>query len=135
MKKFLCILSFLGIFTALLFNSSKVFASEMDDFLSEYALVGEKLDEFERNERFQISQRGAKEKALDLATLQEQYEQYRSIGVFDEEITFDLYVQLATTPLPSDPVIPEFRSVAGNPQAGDILITKLHGNSSKLLHK
>ncbi|MCB5954338.1 hypothetical protein [Enterococcus sp. CWB-B31] len=102
MKKFLCILSFLGIFTALLFNSSKVFASEMDDFLSEYALVGEKLDEFERN---------------------------------DEEITFDLYVQLATTPPPSDPVIPEFRSVAGNPQAGDILITKLHGNSSKLLHK
>lgn len=121
MKKIIWILSFIGILTVVVFNGEKVIADEMEDFLSKYALTGEDLDKFEENELRQNQQRSSK--SFDLETLRDQYEQYRELGIFDEEVTFEIYVQLATTPPPTDTVAPEFRSVAGNPQAGDILIT------------
>lgn len=102
---------------------SKVNANEIDDFLKAHTLLGEELESFERNENESFSKNRMKERDIDFEKLEEQYKSYVEAGIFSEEITLELYIQLTTTPPPSDPVTPEFRSVAGNPKAGDILIT------------
>lgn len=119
MKKMFWIL---GIALALVVVSPKVvLADELQEVMDKYALSGEKLNEFERNEQKSI--RMSRSTVNDTEQLRTQYNELVKQGIFGQDVTFDMYVQLANIKPPTDPVVPSARSVAGNPKAGDILVT------------
>lgn len=122
MKKIFQLFSILGVFTViLLVFPLPVSADEVSEVLSKYTLTGEELDKFEEQEQIQRNMKSAF--SIDSEKLEQDYDALQETGVLGEDITFEMYLELATTPPPSDPVDPRFRSIGGRPQPGDIFIT------------
>lgn len=123
MTKIIKLLLVLG--TMLLFSTISLSASadEIEDFILKHMLLGEDLDRFEQEEKIQISLYDNQDINLDI--INEKYQEYINIGLLSEDISYEMFLELATAEPPTDPVADEFRtySVAGQPQAGDILIT------------
>lgn len=114
-KVILCLL--LGV---LFLYPSHSFADELDELTKKYALTGSDLDAFEKQE--QIAGR-SRSNDFNYTELYKNYNDFKIQGIFGDKVSFDMFLQEATTPAPSDPVDSRFRSVAGNPQHGDIMIT------------
>lgn len=118
MKKWLAIVGLLVV----VFASGKVEASEVSDLqkvIDQYALSGDELTQFETQEK----RAALKRSVPNEHKLQEQYNQFVEDGIFGKDVTFEMYAELASIPEPNDPVTPSMRSVAGQPQPGDIMIT------------
>lgn len=122
MKRIFRLLSILGIFTVLLLISTPpVSADEISEVLSKYTLIGEELDKFEEQEQIQNNMKSIF--SVDSKKLEQDYDALQEAGILGEDITFEMYLEMATTPPPSDPVDSRFRSIGGRPQPGDIFIT------------
>ncbi|EIB6117509.1 C40 family peptidase [Enterococcus faecalis] len=126
MKKFLF---FLGSLLILLFvgigHSPGVFADDLDDLINKQVLTGKELDDFENAEKQNLYR--SKYSVTNYAELQSEYDKLVSDGFIGSDVTFDMYVQMATTPPPTDPVAPEFRGKTTRGLSdllpGDFLVT------------
>lgn len=125
MKKiFLLLVGVIFLSTICLGLHTNVYATDTDDMIVKHALTGRELTEFEQNEQAQQSLRSF---TTDEATLQMDYQSLKNSGILGEDVTFEMYVDLATTAPPTDPVSPEFRNQAvrgvSDLKPGDFLIT------------
>ena len=110
MKKILLLLvGVIFLFTICLGLHTNVCATDTDDMIVKHALIGRELNEFEQNEQALQSLRSF---TTDEATLQMDYQSLKNSGVLGEDISFEMYIDLATTAPPTDPVSPEFRNRA-----------------------
>ncbi|MFD1902005.1 hypothetical protein GQR36_21925 [Enterococcus termitis] len=108
------------LFGILFLFPGQVFADELGNLVEKYALTGEELDKFEQQEQKIQNTRSS---VVNYDELYENYVNFKAQGIFGDEVSFEMFLQEATTPAPSDPVDVRFRSVAGSPQPGDIMIT------------
>lgn len=120
----------LGLFLLVLLfsigNFSKVYADEIDDINEKYALTGTSLEEFEQSEQSRKYARSLRQ--IDDAEILKDYNLLLSKNDLPVDVSFDEYYTYRNTPEPTDPVSPQFRSVAGRPMAGDMMVT--NGTSS-----
>lgn len=130
MKKILVVLvSFVVLMFSVFGLSKSVSADETRDWedeLSKYILTGKDLDEFEKEEQAE-SHIIQKRSIEDSVNYEQNYTELRNSGVLGEDVTFDMYVELATSTPPTDPVDSEFRNRSkrsiSDLSAGDILVT------------
>ncbi|KAA0690438.1 YiiX/YebB-like N1pC/P60 family cysteine hydrolase [Enterococcus faecium] len=123
MKKFLKILGLIGLIGLIIVVTPKAHADEVEEYLTRNALLGEELDRFEENEQQQAKLKRLSKNRMDEIELRTKYEEYKALGVLEEDVTFELFTQLATSEPPTDPVAPEFRNARTKMYYGDILIT------------
>lgn len=96
--------------------------------IQEYVLTGEKLDKFEEKEQVLSKIR------QEYSSNEDYHEKYAELiekGVIGKDVDYSTFLLIIQSPEPTDPVIDEFRSVAGNPEPGDIMITN-HTSSNGL---
>ncbi|WP_429976093.1 hypothetical protein [Enterococcus sp. DIV0086] len=125
MKKLLFLLaSLLFLFSSVLGMGYTASATEVDDMLNSLSLTGDELDAFEKSEQIQFRSMSP---AFDDFKLRQEYDALKASGALGEDVTYDMYVSLATTPPPTDPVAPEFRNRQkrgiSDLAPGDILVT------------
>lgn len=123
MNKIIKLLLFLGALLSFNTNSLSASADEIEDFITKHMLIGDSLDKFEQEEQIQMSL--LSDENINFEKIKKDYQEYIESGFLSEDITYEMYLELVTAEPPTDPVADEFRtySIAGQPQAGDILIT------------